>query len=411
MLKNEKPQAGRTKNGLQYYLLPQRDFGEKTAAIVIKRGANHIFWREKDGSQTAFPLGTAHFMEHTLFQQEWGDAFAKFMQNGASANAFTDGDKTVYYLTCREGFMENLRLLLDFVQKPFFTKNGTEREKDIICSEIAMYADDADWRAYYQMLGGMYAKHPVKNQIAGTKESVREITAAILQRAYERYYTTENMALVCTGDIPVRRILAAAEGVERRITDACVYFPTEKNQIQEKYQEQKMGLVRPQFQIGYRLPPLPQEKWLERRIAMGFLLELWAGESSRFFGRAYQAELLEEPMGMTYSCGTGYAFAAFSIKGEQPEKTAELLEKERQHLCRRGLEQTNFQRIRRKILGRFLRRLDSPLSLALGQIEWAMYDKTAAEVLERIKTLSQTEAESLLETAFSGDNMVLSVIR
>lgn len=411
MLRNEKPQTGRTKNGLQYYLLPQREFGEKTAAIVVKRGANHIFWKETDGSRTTFPQGTAHFIEHTLFQQEWGDAFAKFMQNGASANAFTDGDKTVYYFTCREGFMENLRLLLDFVQKPFFTQNGTEREKDIICSEIAMYADDADWRGYYQMLGGMYETHPIKKQIAGTEEDVRGITAELLQRAYERYYTTENMALVCTGDIPVRQILAAAEGVERRTTDACVYFPIEENQIQEKYQEQKMGLARPQFQIGYRLPPLPQEKWPERRIAMGFLLELWAGESSRFFGRAYQAELLEEPMGMTYSCGTGYAFAAFSAKGEQPEKTAELLEKERQHLCRRGLEQADFRRIRKKMLGRFLRRLDSPLSLALGQIEWAMYDKTAAEVLEKIKTLPQTEVESLLETAFSGDNMVLSVIR
>ena len=70
-----------------------------------------------------------------------------------------------------------------------------------------------------------------------------------------------------------------------------------------------------------------------------------------------------------------------------------------------------FRSIRKKMLGRFLRRLDSPVSLCMGQIEWAMMEKTAAEVLECIKTLPVTEAEKQLQNAFSTDTMVLSVIR
>ncbi|MGN1230825.1 MAG: M16 family metallopeptidase, partial [Anaerotignum sp.] len=188
MARIEKNQQGKTRNGLQYYILPQREFGEKMAAILVKRGANHLFWKGKDGEEINFPQGTAHFIEHKLFQQEWGDAFTKFTQNGASANAFTDGDKTVYYFTCREKFMENLKLLLDFVQKPFFTKEDTEREKGIITSEITMYEDDPNWVVYYQMLESMYGKHPIKNRIAGTAETVEKITAETLQKAYETYY-------------------------------------------------------------------------------------------------------------------------------------------------------------------------------------------------------------------------------
>ena len=45
MAKTEKNQQGKTRNGLQYYILPQKDFGEKMAAIVVKRGANHLFWK------------------------------------------------------------------------------------------------------------------------------------------------------------------------------------------------------------------------------------------------------------------------------------------------------------------------------------------------------------------------------
>ena len=132
----EKTEQGKTKNGLRYYLFPRTGFGEQMAAVLVQRGANHLFWKGRDGEKICFPQGTAHFIEHKLFQQEWGDAFARFTQNGASANAFTDGDRTVYYFTCSDKFTENLRLLLDFCAEAVFyegghgTGKGYHRERD-----------------------------------------------------------------------------------------------------------------------------------------------------------------------------------------------------------------------------------------------------------------------------------------
>ena len=407
----EKSLHGKTKNGLQYFIYPQKEFGEKMAAVVVKRGANHIFWKTKEGRELYFPAGTAHFIEHKLFQQEWGDAFTKFLQNRATANAFTDGDKTVYYFTCRDKFVENLKILLDFVNNPYFTKESTEQEKSIITSEIMMYEDDPDWVVYYQMLEGMYENHPIKNKIAGSVESVQSITAETLQKAYVTCYTTENMALICTGDVPVRQIQSLAEMVQKRISDACVYFPVEKREIFEKYQERKMGLARPRFQIGFKFPAFQKEEWCKIRIAMGFLMELLAGESSAFYGKSYERALLDEPVGMAFFCGEGYAFSAFSAAGEHPEETAELLVQELKALQKNGLHLADFQRIRKKMLGRFLRRLDSPVSLCMGQMEWSMMDADAEKMLEYIKTLPMTEAEKLLQNAFSDNTMVLSVVR
>ena len=144
---------------------------------------------------------------------------------------------------------------------------------------------------------------------------------------------------------------------------------------------------------------------------MGFLMELLAGESSLFYGKAYERALLDEPVGMAFFCGEGYAFAAFSMIGEQPEDTAELLAQELKVLQKNGLYLTDFQRIRKKMLGRFLRRSNSPISLCMGQIEWAMMDTDAEELLEYIKTLPMAEAEKLLQNAFSDNTMVLSVVR
>lgn len=407
----EKAEQGKTKNGLRYYLFPRDGFGEEMAAVLVQRGANHLFWKDKNGEEIRFPQGTAHFIEHKLFQQEWGDAFARFTQNGASANAFTDGDQTVYYFTCREKFTENLRLLLEFVQKPYFTKADTEREKSIIVSEITMYEDDPMWVVYYQMLECMYAKHPIKNRIAGTAETVAEITEKTLQRAYECYYTTDEMTLVCAGDIPLGEVRRMAESVSKRETDARVYFPIEDAEIVEKYRETEMGLAQPQFQIGFKLPAIPKADWLPKRLAAGFCLELLAGESSPFFEKAYEREWLDEALGSAFFCGEGYAFAAFSGNGTHPEETAEALGRELERLQKEGFGQEDFQRIRKKLLGRLLRRLDTPQNLCFGQLAWARMDATAADVLTCIKTMRQADVEKFLKEGFSKENMVLSVVR
>ena len=69
MARNEKNEQGKTKNGLQYYIFPKKDFGEKMAAIVVKRGSNHLFWKGKNGEEITFPQGTAHLLNISCFSR------------------------------------------------------------------------------------------------------------------------------------------------------------------------------------------------------------------------------------------------------------------------------------------------------------------------------------------------------
>ena len=68
------------------------------------------------------------------------------------------------------------RILLDFVQSPYFTKQTVEKELGIIGQEIKMYDDDPQWRMMFSLLRAMYHTHPIKDDIAGTVESIAEIT-------------------------------------------------------------------------------------------------------------------------------------------------------------------------------------------------------------------------------------------
>lgn len=167
----------------------------------------------------------------------------------------------------------------------------------------------------------------------------------------------------------------------------------------------------PQFQIGCKLPPLPKQDWLKKRMAAGFCMELLAGESSVFFQKAYEWEWLDEALGSAFFCGEGYAFAAFSGSGTQPEETADFLGRELERLQREGFSQEDFQRIRKKHLGQLLRQLDTPQKLCFGQLAWARMDATAIDLLTCIKTMRQEEVEKMLKEGFSKENMVLSVVK
>ena len=103
-----------------------------------------------------------------------------------SANAFTSFDKTAYYFSCTENFSKALEVLLDFVATPYFTGPSVRRERGIIAEELRMYRDSPEWMVTANLLQAMYHVHPIREDIAGTEESIAHICrpAAPLLRAF-----------------------------------------------------------------------------------------------------------------------------------------------------------------------------------------------------------------------------------
>ena len=78
-----------------------------------------LFYRRPTEEQKHnMPLGTAHFIEHKLFQMPEGDAFSQFSQYHASANAYTDTEKTIYYFTTTMELYPPLEL---FIKNVFYS--------------------------------------------------------------------------------------------------------------------------------------------------------------------------------------------------------------------------------------------------------------------------------------------------
>ena len=130
-----------------------------------------------------------------VFEDAAGDVSDRFAALGASTNAMTGFTSTTYVVSTLEAPGECLDLLLDFVQDPWFTDALVAKEQGIIAQEIRMYDDDPEWRLFFGLMGCLYERHPVKDNIAGSVESIAAIDAAVLRRCYDRFYHPRNLCL------------------------------------------------------------------------------------------------------------------------------------------------------------------------------------------------------------------------
>ena len=119
-------------SGLDVYIFPKK----MTATYAIfgtKYGSIHNRFRTDESSpMMTVPDGIAHFLEHKLFTAEDGsDAFERFSEYGADANAYTSFNKTCYLFSCTERFDDSLRELLSFVTHPYLPPNRLPRKWEL----------------------------------------------------------------------------------------------------------------------------------------------------------------------------------------------------------------------------------------------------------------------------------------
>ena len=174
-------------SGLDIWVWPQPAACAAYGVFAARYGSVYNTLPAADGGTQEVPAGIAHYLEHKLFEGEDGNADARFAETGADANAYTSFDRTAYLFQATENILPSLEILLDFVRHPYFTPETVQKEQGIIGQEIRMCEDNPSERVLYNMLRGMYARHPVRIDIAGTVESIADITADLLYRCYAQY--------------------------------------------------------------------------------------------------------------------------------------------------------------------------------------------------------------------------------
>src|SRR6185312_2151845 len=247
------------------------------------------------------PDEIAHFLEHKLFEKEHGDVFQDFSVHGASANAFTSFTRTAYLFSATDKLYENTEILLNFVQEPYFTDQTVEKEKGIIAQEITMYDDLPDWRLYFGTIENMFHEHPVKIDIAGTVDSIQEITADHLYECYETFYHPSNMVLFVVGAVDPAEMMDFIKKNQDAKTfkepaEIIRKFPEEPSSAAIRERTLEMDVTKPKLNIGLKCnnTNIQSDEMLRHELSALLVLDLLFGRTSTFYTEAYHEGLIDE---------------------------------------------------------------------------------------------------------------------
>lgn len=399
-------------SGLKIYIMEKPQYSSAFAIFGTKYGSVDTRFSKNGGETTDVPEGIAHFLEHKLFESEDGDAFTRYAATGASANAFTSFDRTCYLFSCSDRFYDNLAILLDFVQSPYFTEKTVAKEQGIIGQEIGMYEDSPAWRVMFNMLEKMYSNHPVRINIAGTVESIAKIDHNLLYRCYETFYNPANMFVCIAGNVDAEKVLKQIEsGITEHEPVNIERGEFEEPQgVWENYVEQRLEVAIPMFCFGYKQKIDTPDRSLKTKVCMALLLEIICGDASPLYAKLIRNGLINDEFDSEYFNGHGFAAMIFEGESVNPELVADEIKAEIARLKENGIDKKLFSAIKCSMYGDAIRRFNNVEETTMQLVECAMCDYELFDELKLLKSVTADDVYKRL-SLFDDENSVLSVIK
>ena len=401
-------------SGLRIMVYPKENCHSAYAVFGAHFGsADETFRRTDTGELFSCPLGTAHFLEHKLFENEECDAFERFAKTGASSNAYTSFEKTCYLFSATDHIDESLEILLDFVQSPYFTEETIRKEQGIIGQEIRMYEDEPQWRVMFNLLRGMYHYHPIRNDISGTVESIAQITPKVLYDCYKTFYHLGNMVLCAAGNVSPGQVLQMADKMLKPA--ASVPFERvlepEPPQVVQARVEEKMSVSFPIFELGFKEIydcPLTEKDIAAKEI----LIDVISSDTSPLFRSLLDDGLINDS---SFDCeffsGNGYAAVIFSGESSDPDLVAERIHREIDRIRREGIPEEDFLRSKKSVYGRNIASLNNAegLANAMADLEFGGYE--IFRYIDAIAEATYEDAAGALADSFLRERSTLSIIK
>lgn len=401
----------RHSSGLMIYVCPKKGFSSTYASIGTNFGSIFSHFTN-DGRDIIVPDGTAHYLEHKLFESEDGDAFSKYAKTGASANAFTSFDQTCYLFSCTDRFDESLGILFDLIQSPYFTEETIAKEQGIISQEIKMYADSPDWRVMMNLLQGMYKNHPINIDIAGSVETIAKITPDILYDCYNSYYNLHQMALTVVGKATPEEVLRIADEKLRPSEkhDVSVIFPDEPYEVVTDITRVSLPVSIPTFQIGFKERCGREYATAKELVCTDILMNAFIGESSALYRRLTDNKLINSTFGHEYLEGSGYRAMMMSSESRSPELSAEMIRDAVRELHKNGISHEDFERSKRSVYGKMVSGFDSNRSIASDLMNGHFTGRNIFDYIESAANVTLEDVNSRLESQLDPDNCCLSIV-
>lgn len=409
---NERLESRTLDNGLRVCYIPKEGFSKTFAILATNYGSVDMSFT-LNGRRYDTPAGVAHFLEHKMFEDEDGNALQKFAKTGANPNAFTSQTMTAYHFSCTGRFEENLEILLKFVFTPYFTAESVAKERGIIGQEIGMMDDTPGWQAFVGLFEGLFRNHPVRVPIAGSVQSIAEITPETLYACHRAFYSPKNMALVVCGTADFDEVcrLAAQYSPQDAPEIGARHYGVRREAVSELLVTRKMQVSQPQFLLGFKDDPVqPGESRLRRQLLGELAVRILCGDTAPLYAELYEKRLIGRDFDTDYTIIPEGAAAIFGGESRDPEAAREAIERETARLACEGVDRELFSRMKKAAYGLHLRVLDSPDSYARQQAAAVFAGEDYPDFAALFDTIGRDDVQAMYARWTRRDRSSMSVV-
>ena len=401
--------------GLPVYVLTKKGFRKKYASYTVDFGSCDMEFKDKNGSTVKLPSGTAHFLEHKMFEQKYMNASELFARYGARDNAGTDYDNTSFYFECTDNFEKCLKILLGFITDPYITKKNTEKEKGIIIQEIKMYEDIPRETAYRNMMKGMYSGSYIKDDIAGSVGDVTNMTPEILMKAYETFYTPENSFLTVAGDMEAEEVMEMIDRIDPVFRSRGIIrpeVPKEPLSVNYEYISEEKDVPKDIFCIGFkgRRDYFGKNKadYLKYRAA-DIAMSMLGGPASPLFDRLYKNDMVNGSFFCASTVTENDAYVSFEGESDDPEKVKDEIQKELARREKEGFTKDEFRMCGNEIIGNLIKTVNRPESAGSFLSSYIFNFGDSFDYLDSCVRIKMEDVEEFL-TSLCRTTPVLSLV-
>ncbi len=420
MTKYEYPKVGETlyrdtlPNGLRLSVIVKPGYSRCHAYFATNYGGADRRFR-LGGEYIDTPAGVAHFLEHKMFDMPDGsNAMYTLSARGASPNAYTSAALTAYFFDCTSDFYENLDTLLRFVSTPYFTEESVQKEQGIIAQEIKMYEDDPGSVVFYELMRCLYDHHPIRDDVAGTVESIAEISADTLHDCHKVFYAPGNMALCVVGDVDPEKVRAAAMAIlpaESGESPARDYGEPESLLPARSRFYRAMEVSAPQFMAGCKLECRQfGTDSLRQKTLAGAALSYLYSRSSPFYTRLYGEGLINTDFYVELYHAADTATVLCGGESRDCEKVLAEFLAEAKKAADEGLDEALWSRIKKAAYGARIRALSSfgGLCAAMAEADFAGYN--CLDSFEVMDSVTSEDVRAFIKENLTPQRFAMSVI-
>jgi predicted Zn-dependent peptidase len=352
--------------------------------------------------------GVSHFLEHMVFKGTLGlsadDINRGFDRLGASANAFTSEEETVYHAAVLPRYQDEAIDLLAQMMRPALRDDDFVTEKKVILEEIRMDDDQPPFGADDRCRAAFFGPHPLAGSVLGTVESIQSLGAQAMRDYYRRRYTLGRMVVAASGavDFPslvesAKKLCAAWEadgdteevGRPRGVSPRAAVTPGHQR------------IVRPaSLEYVVRMTAGPDEHHPDRWAAWLLTTIVGDGTGSRLYWSLVDSGLAEQAMlGHHDFLDAGLFMTHLSCEPEDTDDLIEQILEVYAATMRDGITPRELERARNQVAGRVALAGERPRRrlFDLG-LEWLHHrrERSVADTLASIEAVTLDDIHRVL---------------